>query len=92
MESRPQPRAERRRLSHMDRAGRPRMVDVSDKPVTARRAGFVTIGLDTDERPAALTLGNGLAEDASIDRSQQVAPTRESPDGRTDEELEGDRG
>src|SRR3954451_4310762 len=35
---RPQPRAERRRLSHMDRAGRPRMVDVSDKPVTARRA------------------------------------------------------
>src|SRR6188768_503705 len=38
MESRPQPRAERRRLSHMDRAGRPRMVDVSDKPITARRA------------------------------------------------------
>ena len=35
---RPQPRAERRRLSHMDRAGWPRMVDVSDKPVTARRA------------------------------------------------------
>src|SRR6478735_1248979 len=35
---RPQPRAERRRLSHMDRAGRPRMVDVSDKPMTARRA------------------------------------------------------
>jgi cyclic pyranopterin phosphate synthase len=32
------PRAERRRLSHVDRAGRPRMVDVSDKPVTARRA------------------------------------------------------
>ncbi len=38
MESRPQPRAERRRLTHMDRAGRPRMVDVSDKPPTARRA------------------------------------------------------
>src|SRR6476620_3382787 len=35
---RPQPRAERRRLSHMARAGRPRMVDVSDKPITARRA------------------------------------------------------
>src|SRR5262245_17297033 len=32
------PRAERRRLSHVDRSGRPRMVDVSDKPVTARRA------------------------------------------------------
>src|SRR6476469_5193393 len=32
------PRAERRRLSHVDRSGRPRMVDVSAKPVTARRA------------------------------------------------------
>ena len=31
-------RAERRRLTHVDRTGRPRMVDVSDKPVTARRA------------------------------------------------------
>ena len=26
------------RLTHVDRRGRPRMVDVSDKPVTARRA------------------------------------------------------
>ncbi len=32
------PRAERRRLTHVDRRGRPRMVDVSDKPPTARRA------------------------------------------------------
>jgi cyclic pyranopterin phosphate synthase len=32
------PRAERRRLSHVDRSGRPRMVDVSAKPITARRA------------------------------------------------------
>jgi len=32
------PRAERRRLTHVDRSGRPRMVDVSDKPSTARRA------------------------------------------------------
>ena len=32
------PRAERRRLTHVDRGGRPRMVDVSDKPITARRA------------------------------------------------------
>jgi cyclic pyranopterin phosphate synthase len=32
------PRSERRRLTHVDRAGRPRMVDVSEKPVTARRA------------------------------------------------------
>jgi len=34
----PQTRAERRRLTHVDRSGRPRMVDVSAKPVTARRA------------------------------------------------------
>lgn len=31
-------RAVRRRLTHVDRAGRPRMVDVSQKAVTARRA------------------------------------------------------
>ena len=38
MDARTPPRAERRRLSHVDRSGRPRMVDVSDKPFTARRA------------------------------------------------------
>jgi cyclic pyranopterin monophosphate synthase len=38
MDRRPAPRAERRRLTHVDRAGRPRMVDVSGKPVTTRRA------------------------------------------------------
>jgi cyclic pyranopterin phosphate synthase len=31
-------RADRRRLTHLDRSGRPRMVDVSDKPTSARRA------------------------------------------------------
>ena len=31
-------RTERRRLTHIDRGGRPRMVDVSDKVPTARRA------------------------------------------------------
>jgi cyclic pyranopterin monophosphate synthase len=31
-------RRERRRLTHFDRGGRPRMVDVSDKPPTPRRA------------------------------------------------------
>ncbi|MFI5261500.1 MAG: cyclic pyranopterin monophosphate synthase MoaC [Candidatus Limnocylindrales bacterium] len=34
----PAKRVDRRRLTHVDRAGRPRMVDVSDKPATARRA------------------------------------------------------
>jgi cyclic pyranopterin monophosphate synthase len=38
MDRKPQPRTERRRLTHVDRAGRPRMVDVSAKPATARRA------------------------------------------------------
>ena len=34
----PAGRVERRRLTHVDRSGRPRMVDVSAKPATARRA------------------------------------------------------
>ena len=46
----PPPRAERRRLTHVDRSGRPRMVDVSEKPSTARRAvaeAFVALGAET---------------------------------------------
>ncbi len=38
MDRKPAPRSERRRLTHVDRTGRPRMVDVSAKPPTARRA------------------------------------------------------
>ncbi len=38
MERSDAPRAERRRLTHVDRRGRPRMVDVSAKPPTSRRA------------------------------------------------------
>jgi cyclic pyranopterin phosphate synthase len=38
MAQKPPPRSERRRLTHVDRSGRPRMVDVSNKPATARRA------------------------------------------------------
>jgi cyclic pyranopterin monophosphate synthase len=38
MDRTPAPRAERRRLTHVDRSGRPRMVDVSGKAPTARRA------------------------------------------------------
>lgn len=44
------PRVERRRLTHLDRTGRPRMVDVSDKPATARRAvaeALVRMGQET---------------------------------------------
>ena len=38
MDDRQPPRSERRRLTHVDRGGRPRMVDVSAKQPTARRA------------------------------------------------------
>ena len=38
MDERSQPRADRRRLTHVDRGGRPRMVDISAKVPTARRA------------------------------------------------------
>jgi cyclic pyranopterin phosphate synthase len=38
MDRKTPPRAERRRLTHVDRSGRPRMVDVSGKAATARRA------------------------------------------------------
>ena len=50
MDQQPKTRPERRRLTHVDRAGRPRMVDVSEKPPTARRAvaeAFVTMGQET---------------------------------------------
>ena len=46
----PAPRSERRRLTHLDRSGRPRMVDVSAKAPTARRAvaeAFVTLSAET---------------------------------------------
>jgi cyclic pyranopterin phosphate synthase len=50
MDRGPAPRAERRRLTHVDRSGRPRMVDVGDKPATPRRAvaeAFVRLSDET---------------------------------------------
>ena len=45
----PTSRKDRRRLSHVDRLGRPRMVDVSDKPVSARRAtAEATVKMDQE--------------------------------------------
>jgi len=42
-------RKDRRRLSHVDRLGRPRMVDVTDKPATARRAvAEASVKMDQD--------------------------------------------
>ena len=43
-------RRERRRLTHVSRSGRPRMVDVSEKPATARKAvaeAFVSVEQET---------------------------------------------
>lgn len=50
MDRGPAPRAERRRLTHVDRSGRPRMVDVTDKASTPRRAvaeAFVALAPET---------------------------------------------
>ena len=50
MDRKPAPRSERRRLTHIDRSGRPRMVDVGAKPATARRAvaeAFVACSAET---------------------------------------------
>jgi cyclic pyranopterin phosphate synthase len=50
MDSGDRTRAERRKLTHVDRRGRPRMVDVSAKPPTARRAvaeAEVTVSAET---------------------------------------------
>ena len=45
----PTSRKGRRRLSHVDRLGRPRMVDVSEKPVSARRAtAEATVKMDQE--------------------------------------------
>jgi cyclic pyranopterin phosphate synthase len=45
----PPSRKDRRRLSHVDRLGRPHMVDVTDKPVTARRAtAEATVKMDQE--------------------------------------------
>jgi cyclic pyranopterin phosphate synthase len=53
------PRAERRRLTHVDRAGRPRMVDVSEKPPTARRAVAEASVAVSDETMSLVIDGGG---------------------------------
>jgi len=53
------PRAERRRLTHVDRAGRPRMVDVSEKPATARRAVAEAEVAVSDETMSLVIDGGG---------------------------------
>jgi cyclic pyranopterin phosphate synthase len=53
------PRVERRRLTHVDRSGRPRMVDVSDKPLTARRAVAEAAVAVSDETMSLVIDGGG---------------------------------
>ena len=53
------PRFERRRLTHVDRSGRPRMVDVSDKPITARRAVAEATVAVSDETMSLVIDGGG---------------------------------
>src|ERR1700741_2812293 len=53
------PRSERRRLTHVDRSGRPRMVDVSDKPSTARRAVAEALVAVSDETMSLVIDGGG---------------------------------
>ena len=54
-----QPRTERRRLSHVDRGGRPRMVDVSAKPVSARRAVAEALVVCSQETLSLVIDGGG---------------------------------
>jgi len=53
------PRSERRRLTHVDRSGRPRMVDVSEKPLTARRAVAEAAVAVSDETMSLVIDGGG---------------------------------
>ncbi len=73
MDQKPAPRFERRRLSHVDRTGRPRMVDVSAKPVTARRAvAEATVSLSPETMSLVIDGGGakgdvlGVAELAGV--------------------------
>jgi cyclic pyranopterin monophosphate synthase len=59
MDHQPTTRPERRRLSHVDRSGRPRMVDVSAKPATARRAVAEAIVAMSQETLSLVIDGGG---------------------------------
>jgi cyclic pyranopterin phosphate synthase len=76
----PAPRQDRRRLTHVDRSGRPRMVDVSDKTATARRAvaeAIVTLEQETLSAIVDGTLAKGevltVAEMAGVMGGKRTA-------------------
>ena len=69
----------RRRLTHLDDAGRARMVDVSAKPVTVREAvarGEVTMQPRTLARVAAGTLPKGYDMCKAVDRGMTLGQVR----------------
>jgi cyclic pyranopterin phosphate synthase len=59
----PTPRSERRRLTHVDRSGRPRMVDVSAKATTARRAVAEALVAVSPETMSLVIDGGGAKGD-----------------------------
>ncbi|HEY3072488.1 MAG TPA: cyclic pyranopterin monophosphate synthase MoaC [Candidatus Limnocylindrales bacterium] len=59
----PETRADRRRLTHVDRSGRPRMVDVSDKPATVRRAAAEAVIALSPETLSLVIDGGGSKGD-----------------------------
>jgi cyclic pyranopterin monophosphate synthase len=63
MAQKPAPRSERRRLTHVDRSGRPRMVDVTDKAVTARRAVAEALVIVSPETMSMVIDGGGSKGD-----------------------------
>jgi cyclic pyranopterin phosphate synthase len=62
MERNDAPRAERRRLTHVDRRGRPRMVDVSAKPPTARRAVEAEVVVSAETLSLVIDGGNAKGD------------------------------
>lgn len=64
MDEQQAPRAERRRLSHVDRGGRPRMVDVSAKASTPRRAAAEAVLGCSQETLSLVIDGGGPKGDA----------------------------
>lgn len=59
----PSTRKDKRRLTHVDRRGRPRMVDVSAKPATARRAVAEAWVYVEQETLSLIIDGNGTKGD-----------------------------
>ena len=81
-----QPRTERRRLSHVDRRGRPRMVDVSDKAPTARRA-VAEAEVACSQETLTLVIDGGGPEGRRPDRRRACRRHGSQADLRADPAL-----